>query len=388
MSSTRTNSIGAFNQERWASSPALERALKANLVAARASVLESAEHREIVWFLQYLSLHAGGLRWAAAEVAPDVLTDEDREKWVAALCLNPESGCELEVCLPRLKQLQADYIRQKTDGVAVTELGRAVYDALEYCNKSRCLVLISGKPRLGKTYAAQAWVQQHPGRARYCQVPSSADDLAFFTAVARALGITIESNAKTKNLRPRIEAALQSGDVMLVLDEAAYLWPSHNYRLARPSRISWLMTALINHGASVALLVTPQWFNTEADYAHKSGWAAAQWHGRVNRYIQLPDSLSIGDLEKVARAWLPNGNQRAIEALADYANLSQKYLAAIEHTVKHAMFIAGQEGRSKAEWPDIQTAIKTGVMPSDTALTAAIERAAVRRKTPANGSRR
>jgi hypothetical protein len=85
---------------------------------------------------------------------------------------------------------------------------------------------------LGKTFAAKSWIEQHPGRARYCQTPSSADDLAFFTAIARSLGITIESNAKTKNLHPRIEAALQGGDLTLVLDEVANLYPSHNYRLA------------------------------------------------------------------------------------------------------------------------------------------------------------
>ena len=88
------------------------------------------------------------------------------------------------------------------------------------------------------------------------------------------------------------------------------------------------------------------------------------------------------------RAWLLHGDKRSIEALADYANLSQKYLAAIEHTVKQAIYLAKQDGRDKPEWLDIQSAIKTGVMPSDAALAAAIESAAGRRKTPANGSRR
>jgi hypothetical protein len=389
MSSTRTTqNSSAFHQERFASSPALDRAFKANLVAARASVLESAEQREAVWFIQHLSLFAGGLRWAAAEIAPDFLRVEDREKWLASLCLDPQSNLELQVALPKIQQLMADYTKPKSEGVAVTEAGRVVCEALDYCNASRCLVLISGRPRLGKTFSAKSWIEQHPGRARYCQTPSSADDLAFFSAIARALGITIESNAKTKNLRPRIEAALQGGDLTLVLDEAANLYPSHNYRLARPSRISWLMTGLINQGASVALLVTPQFFNTQADYVDKSGWAAAQFMGRIEKYVSLPDSLSIADLESVARAWLPHGDKRSIEALADYANLSQKYLAAIEHTVKQALYLAKQDGREKPEWPDIQRAMKSGVMPSDQALAAAIEQATARRKAPANGSRR
>ena len=93
----------------------------------------------------------------------------------------------------------------------------------------------------------------------------------------------------------------------MVLDEAANLYQSNNYRLARPSRISWLMTGLINQGASVALLVTPQFFNTQADYVDKSGWAAAQFLGRIEKYVALPDILSLADLEKsragVFAAW-------------------------------------------------------------------------------------
>jgi hypothetical protein len=113
--------------------------------------LDSSEHREAVWFVQFLSLHAGGLRWAAAEIAPDYLTEDDREKWLARLCLDPGSNNELTAAFPRLRDLMADYARQKGDGVAVTEIGRAVYQALDYCSKSRCLVMISGKPRIGKT---------------------------------------------------------------------------------------------------------------------------------------------------------------------------------------------------------------------------------------------
>jgi hypothetical protein len=375
MSSTRTAKVGSpFRQERFASSPVLDRALKANLVAARASVLESSEQREAIWFLQYLSMHAGGLRWAASEIAPDFIQGDDREKWLATLCLDPQSN--LQSALPKITQLMGGYAKQKSNGVAVTEAGRMVCDSLEYCGDSRCLVLISGRPRLGKTFAAQSWVAQHPGRARYCQTPSSADDLAFFTAISRALGITVESTAKTKNLRPRIEAALQGGDLTLVLDEAANLYPSHNYRLARPSRISWLMTGLINQGASVALIVTPQFFECQKDYVNKSGWAAAQFMGRIEKFVPLPDTLPIGDLEKVARAWLPTGEKRSIEALADYANLSQKYLAAIEHTTKQAIYLAKLDGRDRADWPDIQRAIKTGAMPSDQALAAALKCAA------------
>jgi hypothetical protein len=387
MSSTRINQNGAFHQEKWSSSSALDRAFKANLVAARVSVLESAEQREAVWFIQHLSMFAGGVRWAAAEIAPEFLHGEDRERWLASLCLDPSTNMELQIALPRIKQVMADYTKPKTEGVAVTEVGRMIYGALDYCNKSRCLTLISGRARLGKTHAAKAWVEQNPGRARYCETPSSADDLAWFAALARALGITIESNAKTKNLRPRIEAALQGGDVTLVADEGSFLFPNHNYRLARPSRISWL-TGLINQGASVAVLVTPNFFETQADYVNKSGWSSAQFMGRIEKYVALPESLSVADFEKVARAWLPHGDKRSIEALADCASLSDDCLAKIKYTVKDAFEKAALDGREKPNWSDIQRAIKEGVRPWETDLAAAIGQVAARRMASANGSRR
>jgi hypothetical protein len=387
MSSTRTTENGVFRQERWASSPALDRALKANLVAARCSVLESAEQREIIWFLQSLSMFNGGLRWAASEIAPEFLRGEEREKWLASLTLDPSSNCELQSVLPELRQLMAGYIRQKSEGVAVTEIGRAVGEALDYCSQSRCLVLVSGSPRRGKTFAAQKWIETHPGRARYCEVPSSPDDLSFFTALASALGITIESNAKRKNLQPRIETALRGGDLVLVLDESMNLWPSHNYRQqSRPARISWVMQ-MINSGASIALLVTPNFFANQQDYLDKSRWNQSQFYGRIEKYVSLPETLPVADLEKVARAWLPNGDKRSIEVLADFAALSQKYLAAIEHTVKQAIYLARQDGREKPEWPDIKRAIQTGAMPTDAALSAAIGRAGARRKLTATDPR-
>ena len=388
MSSTRTNSNGDFRPERWASSPALDRPLKANLVAARCSTLETPDLRELVWFVQALSLHHGGLRWAAAEIAPDSIAPEDRVKWLASLCLDPATNAELQLVAPKLHELLASYTRQRSDGGAITEIGTLIEDALNYCSHARCMVLVSGNPRIGKTWAAKRWTELRPGRARFCEVPSSSDDSSFFMALARALGITIESTVKRLKLQPRIETVLRCPDLTLVMDECANLYPGHCWRdHSRPARVSWIM-GMVNAGASIALLVTPNFFASQQDYLDHSRWNDTQFYGRISRYVTLPERLSLANLEKVARAWLPHGEKRAIESLADMANLSQKHAAAIEHAVKLASYFAKQDGRDRAEWPDVLRAIKSGGMPADTALAAAIEHAAARRKTPANGSRR
>lgn len=369
MSTTRTASPDApLKQERWASSPLFDRALKANLVALRCSVLESAELRELVWFIQYLSTQPGALRTAAQAVGV-------RDSVLAELALNPES--QIEHHAPALRRYLAEHTQAQAAGVAITAIGRAVYDALDYCRESRSLVVVNGLPRLGKSFAAERYCEQHPGQARYVQVPSTADDLAFFTAIARALGITIESNAKTKNLRPRIEAALQGGDLALILDEGHYLWPGHNYRLARPPRVGWLMTALVNQRVPVCMIVTPQFFKTQRSYEIKSGWTSEQFVGRIERYVQLPDTISLPDLQSVARSLYPTGSAKAIETLADYANLSAKHVAAIEHAIKQATFLARRDGRQTPAWLDVQQALREGVIPSDVGLAAALKRSDV-----------
>lgn len=62
MSSTRHSNDGSvFHQNRFASSAEIEKGLKANLVAKRLSVVKDAAHRELIWFLQYVSHQEGGL---------------------------------------------------------------------------------------------------------------------------------------------------------------------------------------------------------------------------------------------------------------------------------------------------------------------------------------
>lgn len=112
--------------------------------------------------------------------------------------------------------------------------------------------------------------------------------------------------------------------------------------------------------------------------------AALQWAQRVGRFVELPNSLSISDLEEVARAWMPYANRRTIEVLADAANLSQKYLAMVEHATKAAELYARQAGRERADWPDVHRAISEGIMPGDTALASALKGADARRKIPAS----
>ena len=255
---------------------------------------------------------------------------------------------------------------------AVTAIGEQVCSALDYANESGRLVLIDGMARTGKTFSAQAWCEQHLGAARYVQVPSTNDDFNFFRAIAESLGISITLNSKVTLLRERVEETLRAGGLMLVLDEAHYLWPQSYFSRTTPGRVNWLMTALVNHGVPVALITTPQFFRSQKEIETRTCWTSEQFTGRIGHYQKLPDTLSAADLQSVASALVPGLDVRAVELLVLYAQSSAKYLAGIKAVVDRASFNARKDGREKIQLADVKRAIKESVIPSDSAFSAAM----------------
>lgn len=304
--------------------------------------------------------------------------DEHLEKGLAELCLDPSAALAdgepwyFPTLISTLRGLLAEQIEQSRAAVAVTAIGKEVCAALDYALASGRLVLVDGLARTGKTFAAKAWCAQHPGQVRYVQVPATNDDFAFYRAVAVSLGVSINLKSKSQELRGRIEETLQSARLMLVLDEAHYLWPQSNYRHTTPGRVNWLMTALVNFGVPVALITTPQFFRSQQEIEQSTHWTSEQFTGRIGHYQKLPDSLSRADLVAVAKTLLPNGDARCIEALAVYAESSTKYLAGIEAAVARAQYITSREQRDKVTLADVKQAIRESLIPSDRTLATAL----------------
>jgi hypothetical protein len=381
MSNTRRASPdNPLRQERYCSSPEFERGLLANLVAKRCEVLADRGERELIWFLQYLSHCNGGLRkvandlWQMRPSNKESHVAGDLDKLLVELCLNPEIKIEAASCpyFPNLFQILQEYRRRSIEAVrttrVVTELGQQVFDALDYALEGRCLVLIEGLARKGKTFATKAWCDLHPGQARYIQVPSTNDDIGFYRAIARSLGVSNNLSFKAQQLRNRVEDVLQRGDLMVIFDEAHYLWPQCNYREALPARINWIMTALVNYGVSVALVTTPQFTRAQKVVEKRTHWASEQFIGRIAHYQKLPDGLNEHDLKAVARSLLPEGDRKSIETLVAYAQASAKYLAGIEAVVRRARFLATKENRTKVLFANIKETIQESAILSDGAL--------------------
>lgn len=427
MSSTRKAKDGAvFQQARFASSPEFERGLIANLVARRASVLDAAEDRDLVWFIHYLSHQAGGLPAAVkdfvskyagwiTEAAMRELGKKQDPKTVARAALRQLAGLDsadpletpveflqlchdnaadniervlCEMCLdPKssltkgpdyfpgliqaLREYKERYIAAKAAAAYTTALGQKVFDVLDYTAYCRGLTLMQGEARLGKSHAARAWCEQHPGLARFVEVPSGNDDVTFFRDMARGLGLGNFLNYKVVQLRERVESVLLSKDIVLVFDEAQRLWPQTNFREGYPKRIVWVM-AMANAGVPIAMVSTPQFFVTQK-LVERKGWNTAQLTGRISHYESLPSVLSPDDLMAVAKTILPEADEQCLRALAVYARSSARYLAAIDSISKRARYIAMRDNRATATTGDVRKAMRESVIPADTKLHSALD---------------
>lgn len=298
-------------------------------------------------------------------------------------CLDPKAELsdsapwyfnKLRSALFALMKAEADEHRAR---LVVTQIGRKVHRCLDIAHKTRSLVIINGVARIGKSFAAETWCQQHPGAARFVEVPPSNDDIGFFRAIARGLGLGNFLNYKAAEIRERVESVLITGQLLLVLDEAHRCWPQRNPRYGFPSRIEWIMS-MVNKHVPICALTTPQFFSHQ-QRSESTGWASEQFTGRITHHEQLPAELSKADLEAVARNVLPEAGDLEVSALVAYARSSAKYLAAIDSIARYARYLAEEDGRTEVRRADIQRAMRDGVIPSDRSLAGAIQAASPKR---------
>ena len=238
------------------------------------------------------------------------------------------------------RQRECDAAREKITETAVT---RSVFEELDFALETRGFVLIEGREGIGKSAAARAWCGQRPGQAIYVSLESGTDEATLFRSIARRIGTASSCGFKSAEMRTRIQDALQPGHLMLVLDEAHFLWPQ-NARSEHftPKRLDWLRTALIDFEVPVALLSTPQYFTQACDRFRKHGWNAHQIQRRLARTTVLPETLSAEDSLAVAQRYFPSLSRRDAKRVAGVALLTLGYLSSIFHLRKRVDFLANR----------------------------------------------
>jgi hypothetical protein len=390
VSNTRHAAPGSpLSQERFASSFHL--GVLANLVAKRLTNagrdrdFERPEIVPLVWFAQWCSWQPGGLSRLSREMRESlspkpVQRDSERQsvEAIQRICLDPNCrlGADIgdgEAALvspddwSRLARCREKWISELATGFETT-VGRRAVEALDYTQNVKCLTLIDGPARIGKSFSARRWCERSAGLARYVEVPCSNDDMSFYRAIGRALGVSSSLQLKAAEIRARVEETLEAGYLMLVLDEAHYLWPQNWQRYAMPSRVNWVMTACVNRGVPVALITTPLFHSARKQVERLTTWNSTQFIGRIGHFERLPERLDKKDLLGVAESMFPEGDDSTWSAMAAFSGGSQTCLASIDAIVKRARWFAGQSGRGEATAADVRRVMKERISTFDNPL--------------------
>ncbi len=251
---------------------------------------------------------------------------------------------------------------------AITSVARKVMDGLDYCLKTRRMVVIDGREGLGKTEAAQAWCRMHPGEARFVSLSGVCSKTSVFRAIARSLGVAVGHSYSTTDIQARVEEFLQRSKLVLVMDEAHFLFGQSVRMYSRPELIDWVDTALCNQKVPVALVCTPQFKARMAQVEKQVGWAAGQFRRRVGLYVDLPEKVTEADLELVAKSMLPGASQSVIEALVGYAAPIRQPMSSLGLLIDDSRMVAGRGGRDRITFKDVLEAKERYREPTDKAL--------------------
>jgi len=233
-------------------------------------------------------------------------------------------------------------------------------------------MLIEGVPGIGKSSTSKAWCDRFPGLVRYVEIPSSSDDRSFYVAIAEPLGVAHGESYNTQQVKLRVEKTLRLSGIMLVLDEAQFLWPQVVTPRGIPARMQWVKT-MFDAGTPIALVGLPDFTKWKEKYVKKTLWNGDQLDSRLNYPLRLPLSHSLDDFNKIAQALHPHGNPASWKILAGLGlmlsrqkpqdrqkpdPLPAKNARAIKSVMARASYFAGKTGRDRVTTDDIKAAIK------------------------------
>lgn len=412
------------------------RGVLANAVAAKAQLYRSAAHRSLLFFLQGLSMDNGGLIAVACELFgmfPDRISskcesvagnadaelclfmlehdssvsDEQRHaakvRWFAnfleRVCIDPAVDVE-EISASKFSP-DAPYFcdpvraiveyrkRQRAEllaRTAVTSIGSEVHRLLDRALSARRMIVIEGDSGAGKTHAAELWCRLHLGEARFVTLSGITHRTGLFQKVGAALGLAICQHASSK-LQAKVEAHLASTKLMLVIDEAHYLWPQHKRTHMPPELIDWIDT-LVNMGVPIALICTDQFAKLKANVEKQTGWTDDQFIHRTWLKETIKERPTKSDLLAVARSllsyrWSETHEQWVfdadccpkpvyVDAVALYAAANLLPLPSIRSIIDEARVLANERGRNNVvvSARDIKQALESRQR-SDVAIRAA-----------------
>ncbi|HKS35936.1 MAG TPA: ATP-binding protein [Verrucomicrobiae bacterium] len=310
---------------------------------------------------------------------------QERERESAEQLTNVAGGRFISAAVPwfhdligALFEFQKRFEDNTREQFVMTTIAQEVFETLDFCLETGKPVAIVGNERIGKTTAIEAWCNLHLGEARFVSLSGLTNRTAVLRSIAKAVGLASSYTRKAMEMQARVEDFLQRSRLVLVIDEAHFLFSQSVRLYTRPELVDWVDTALYNHGVPFALCATPQFSQRLNEFEKQTGWNAGQFKGRVKRWRAL-QAPTTNDLMAVARKLLPEADTPTIKLIVGYALTSKRHMPAIVDTVDEARLIARKAGREKVIFTDVKSALDEYVTPSDLAKERAFSPPAKRR---------
>jgi hypothetical protein len=406
------------------------RGLNAVYVKDKAAISPSAQKRALLWFLQAKSLQDGGLRKLAADLVARLpgrftsiigrsgyVVEADEvtaaERFLVGVCIDPKVSIRLPGEDEDIRQFETerarhyfpaldpedareaafsyssekvgaallDY-RRRHDAAAAegryqTAIGRKISATLDFGLKTAGMVMIDGREGRGKTDETKAWCQRHLGEARYVSLKGINSKTAAFRELGKALGIASSYARKVSEMQARVEDVLERSKLMLVIDEAHWLFNQSARIYTRPELMDWLVTAICNRSIPVALVTTPQFITSMAKAAHQVGWNYKQFFRRVARRVELPGRNSTKDIEGAVRWTFPKAGSATIDRIVGHVLLTKRDLSALGDIVRELRYLLNPEAPADADLSKVRHEQVVGIIegelePNDAAFANAL----------------
>ncbi len=424
MSNTRKAEMGRpLNYDLYMDRPELAEleGISATAVARRCALLVSAARRQLLWFIQGMSLREGGLRRFARELA-DAFPDRCHRdaalfrhapvggslngrydsyalplyEFLVDLCVNPcrkvNGGGDYALdeierervheefgtwdvlesqldCFGNVMGALWEFKRRYEESVkasfCLTAIGRQVWGQLDDALESQSMVVIDGLEGRGKSCAVRAYCDCHLGVARYASLEGASTKTEQFRELARALGVGHGTGRKASGMRAEIKEVLRGSRLLLVVDEAHFAFSGKTRMSARPEMLDWIDTALVNSALPIALITTPQFLSCMEQAARQTGWNYRQFRRRCKRYVRLAERNSPEDIERVARKLLPAADGATVKAVLGYEALTKRDLSAVGDVAREAKLLADREGAKHVAFKHVRAAIHEVLLASD-----------------------
>ena len=182
-------------------------------------------------------------------------------------------------------------------------------------------------------------------------------------------------------MQARIEDVLKRSKLLLVIDEAHFLFNQSRRMYSRPELIDWIDTAICNNGIGCALVTTPQFIACMTRAADQVEWNFQQFRRRVGRWVKLPEANTEADIRAVACAVFKSADAKTINTIVGYALLSKRDLSAVGDVAKEVRVMIGKEELAAVSPDKITRAVHEFLLPSDQAFQAGMEASRMGRKS-------